>query len=97
MSKPVYQEWRRNHRRRLRGLLARFKTRKGCADCGYNKHPAALDFDHRDPKTKAIAIANLVACSPSMDRLRKELSKCDVVCANCHRIRTHVARLDNHP
>lgn len=56
----------------------------GCVDCGYNKHPDALDFDHTDGKTRNIGTLR------SMKRVLEEIErhKCEVVCANCHRIRT---------
>ncbi len=96
MSSAASRVWRKQHRNHLRKLLGRYKTLKGCADCGYRAHPAALDFDHRDPKLKQEHIANLVAQSPSRASLWREVSKCDVVCANCHRIRTHNSRVDSH-
>lgn len=63
-----------------------YKLEHGCADCGYNEPPAALDFDHR-PGTKKIR--NIKAGHQfGWLALLAEVAKCDVVCANCHRIRT---------
>lgn len=45
-----------------------------------------MDFDHQRDKTFNIADIGRVM---SLSRLEEELSKCDVVCANCHRERTH--------
>lgn len=65
------------------------KLASGCADCGYSTHPAALDFDHvGDGKTANVS--SLIGCA--WDRVAAEIAKCEVVCANCHRIRT-VGRL----
>jgi len=65
------------------------KMSRGCADCGYAEHPAALDFDHLPGFTKTAAISELRRrWSASIATLEAEIAKCDVVCANCHRIRT---------
>lgn len=56
-------------------------------DCGYREHPAALDFDHRDPTAKRMSsIAKHL--TRRWEVVLAEIAKCDVVCANCHRIRT---------
>lgn len=61
---------------------------KPCTDCGKSYPPWVMDFDHvRGKKTQNIATM-LSACAP-MPRILKEISKCELVCANCHRQRTH--------
>ena len=59
-----------------------------CMDCGGVFPPCAMDFDHRDAEEKKFNIAQ--AASRTIDSLIEEIAKCDVVCANCHRIRTFV-------
>jgi hypothetical protein len=62
------------------------KKESGCVDCGYKAHPSALDFDHiGDDKHFDIGSSS----SLSREKLQKEMDKCEVVCANCHRIRTY--------
>jgi len=60
-----------------------------CAICGYNKCFAALDFHHLDPDLKEERIPALMARfgpdHPRADEVRKEMAKCILVCANCHR------------
>lgn len=63
-------------------ILDRLKTFKGCARCGFRKHPAALVFHHLDPSTKTRNVSAFLRAG--MDAVRKELSKCEVLCANCH-------------
>jgi hypothetical protein len=59
-----------------------------CVDCGYSSHLAALDFDHRDPSTKKFQLAKgLTHYSELLCEI--EAAKCDIRCANCHRIKTH--------
>lgn len=67
------------NRQRLHDYL---KTVK-CIDCG-NSNPIVLDFDHRGDKK--YNVSNML--SYSWETIEKEIAKCDVRCANCHRIRT---------
>jgi hypothetical protein len=56
-----------------------------CTDCGQNYPPFVMDFDHvRGTKVRGVGEMRLY----STDRLIAEIAKCEVVCANCHRIRT---------
>jgi len=70
--------------RRNRKILNEIKLSRGCADCGYNSHPAALDFDHIGEKSFPMHLA----VNKKEEVFLKEIEKCEVVCANCHRIRT---------
>ena len=54
-----------------------------CSICGYNKSIAALDFHHTDPKEKDFGIAQIGTWTWS--KIKQELDKCILVCANCHR------------
>lgn len=57
-----------------------------CLDCG-NTYPSyCMDFDHLE--NKEFGIASKITSYP-IDRLLKEIAKCEIVCANCHRIRTY--------
>src|SRR5215831_1722709 len=64
-----------------------------CADCRCRYPHYVMDFDHRPGEKKCFALANTMGQTRiSADRLQAEIAKCDVVCANCHRIRTHLRR-----
>ena len=65
-----------------------------CVDCGGVFEPHQMDFDHRDPRTKSFKVTTGRAMLMSTDRLLAEVGKCDVVCANCHRIRSWKAQLE---
>jgi hypothetical protein len=56
-----------------------------CEECGFS-HPGALDFHHIDPTLKDRAISQMVYHKCSESKILKEISKCKVLCANCHRI-----------
>jgi hypothetical protein len=62
-----------------------------CLDCGQRLPPVAMDFHHRDPKQKAGNMNDLRKYS--VDKVREELAKCDLLCSNCHRIRHERIRL----
>ena len=55
-----------------------------CVRCGYSKCVAAFDFHHKDPTQKDFAIAHKGFCR-SFEKLKRELDKCELLCANCHR------------
>ena len=73
------------NRTKTRDFIRKYKVEEGCADCGYNSTADALELDHLPGETK---ISNVTSIS-SFPKLLVELAKCEVVCANCHRIRTH--------
>ncbi len=77
-----YREYCRARRQRTREWILEYKKR-GCSTCG-ESYPECLDFHHRDPKQKEFNIG-LMASVISLDRIIKEVEKCDLVCANCHR------------
>jgi hypothetical protein len=76
-----------DRRVKLRTFLDQTKLESGCVVCGYNSHPAALDFDHLPGANKVATIAKLFSGLKD-DLLLEEIKKCEVVCANCHRVRT---------
>ena len=59
-----------------------------CHDCGGIFKPHQMDFDHREPIAKAFRLTSSRGMLSAQKDLTAELAKCDVVCANCHRIRT---------
>jgi hypothetical protein len=62
-----------------------------CMDCGVSYPPYVMDFDHRPGVDKGGLVSKLVG-NGSRKRVYEEIAKCDVVCSNCHRIRTHMRR-----
>lgn len=57
-----------------------------CADCEGKFHYAIMQFDHRPDEIKLYTISQMVSRATSV--LLAEIAKCDVVCANCHAMRT---------
>lgn len=60
-----------------------------CMDCGVEYPPFVMDLDHRDRRDKRFSITHAVYNNRSFDSILEEVAKCDIVCANCHRIRTY--------
>lgn len=80
----------KRHGDRRRAWLASIRLERGCIDCGYDAHPDALDFDHREGEIK---LFNISQRHRSREATLAEIAKCDVRCANCHRIKTAERRL----
>jgi hypothetical protein len=82
---------RRQTKRRIREckeFLARLKLDRGCADCGYKDHPEALVFDHLPGSVKLLNVSQMSPRFRRREKLEAEVAKCEVVCANCHAVRT---------
>ena len=79
----------RNRRRYLRiiSFVHELKS-KPCTDCGRSFPPECMDFDHRDSTSKVDKVSRLAQNCGSKSKILEEIAKCDLVCANCHRIRT---------
>jgi hypothetical protein len=74
---------KREYRNRKRARLAKYKDTLKCELCE-ERHPQCLEFHHIDPSTKRGNISDLIA-DYSFDIVMDEITKCRVLCANCHR------------
>jgi len=70
------------NRKHIENVLHKSK----CMDCGCNNW-VVLEFDHRDPLLKSENVSRLMHYA-STASLQEEIEKCDIVCANCHAMRT---------
>lgn len=101
MCKTVFANWRRtpkiaktrhqiNRTWRTKWRAFMDEMKKGpCQDCRQEFPPICMDFDHipeRGPKL--FAISHAVLSYRQAEKIKIEIAKCDLVCANCHRIRT---------
>jgi hypothetical protein len=89
-----YLEQRRAAWRAHSSLLDRLRD-VPCADCNQRFPPCAMDFDHRDPATKRYTVTRMIGRAGA-PRILAEVAKCDIVCANCHRLRTFDRRAAGH-
>ncbi len=68
----------------IREWMTEFKSHLSCNKCGEN-HPATIEFHHKDPKDKDIELSKVANNGWSIERIQKEIAKCEVLCSNCHR------------
>ncbi|OGI18574.1 MAG: hypothetical protein A3B68_02280 [Candidatus Melainabacteria bacterium RIFCSPHIGHO2_02_FULL_34_12] len=73
----------RKRRKKIRLMAIEYKGGK-CKLCGYNRCIEALEFHHTDPSKKDFSISSR-GHSRSWKRVKEELDKCTMLCANCHR------------
>lgn len=85
-NKAWYRDRNRRRREEIRAYVENAK-RKPCMDCNAEYPPYVMDFDHRGDKKFNVAMMCTRSCA--LDRVKEEIAKCDLVCSNCHRIRTH--------
>jgi hypothetical protein len=93
--------WRKNNPKKSAqlSLAAHYRRRKiidkikmqPCADCKIQYPPCVMDFDHISG-VKAFNISKVTTYS--LERVLEEIAKCEIVCSNCHRLRTYT-RLKN--
>ena len=75
----------------LAQYLRDLKTKTPCIDCGINYPYYVMDFDH----VRGVKQANVMelVSTLSKKRIDLEIAKCEIVCSNCHRIRTHMRKM----
>lgn len=86
----VSKKMRHQHATELDAIQA-YKERMGCIDCGSDYPHFVLEFDHL-PEFKKFGQVSHVLKKYGPDKAWEEIAKCDVVCSNCHKLRTN-ARL----
>ena len=76
----------KTYRTEMYTFLIEYFSSHPCIDCGQS-NPLVLEFDHVRGK-KVAAVSEMVAGQYSKQTILEEIEKCDVRCANCHRIKT---------
>lgn len=87
-NKERYFAKARDRDRALDELINGYKTAP-CMDCGVSYPPYVMDLDHRDPSEKIEKVSMMRRRRMAFAKIVAEIEKCDVVCANCHRVRTN--------
>jgi hypothetical protein len=67
----------------IRNFINELKLTLSCLECK-ESHPACLQFHHRNPQEKSFEIAVSCIKMYSIETIKSEINKCDVLCANCH-------------
>ncbi len=79
-----HPQYRGKSAERLKAL----KDGQRCMDCGHPFRYFQLDYDHRPGEQKRAPVARLASQNCSWETIEAEIAKCDLICANCHRMRT---------
>jgi hypothetical protein len=83
------REYDKQRKAQRKMYVDKIKEHYGCMLCDGEYPAVVLDMHHLDPSTKESNIASLTLKGAAMDKLRAEVSKCIVLCANCHRLHHH--------
>lgn len=97
-NRDYYRRKQAQRRKETRGRLMEIiadNKKKPCVDCGRQFIPCAMDYDHVRGK-KLFDVGRVSGTGISEAKLMAEIDKCEVVCAVCHRIRTHERRQKKH-
>ena len=78
-------EYHKHKKRNIKKILVDFKGGK-CVVCNGIYPECCYDFHHIDPKLKEFNLAGLMQSKANLDKAKKELNKCILVCSNCHRL-----------
>ncbi len=78
----------KRHREKIKQKLFDFLSTKKCIDCE-ESDPVVLEFDHIDPNGKFKSISTMRSGHYSWASVSREMIKCEIRCANCHRRRTN--------
>lgn len=85
-NKQKYLDRNKKYRAEIKRYVQTIKESTPCADCNKRYPYYVMDFDHlRDKEFDVNHLSN----TGRIGALKKEITKCDIVCANCHRKRTH--------
>jgi hypothetical protein len=80
-----FKERARRREQEIKEFVQQQKVGLSCKQCG-NEDIRVLDFHHRDNETKEVSISLIARKGWRNERILQEIAKCDVLCANCHRI-----------
>ena len=95
-NKQTYLRRNKRYRQEIREFVRHEKEKTACVDCGMKYPYYVMDFDHLEAHTK-VDIISYLAQTGRIGALKREIKKCEVVCANCHRTRTHHRMNSTHP
>jgi hypothetical protein len=91
-NKEQYLEKNRQRRKFLKQFVNEIKSSTACTDCKIYYPFYVMDFDHLQDKLKDI---NELIKGNNLKAVKREIEKCEVVCANCHRLRTYTRLTQN--
>lgn len=77
------EEQRRKRRKRKKHWIDRIKAEKGCLICGEDER-VCLHYHHLNEEEKQFQLSQIAYNDAGKEKIKRELNKCVVLCANCH-------------
>lgn len=91
LNRKLQNERKTLRRKDLLGFISEIKECSPCVDCGEFYPHYVMDWDHLPGETKWMSVSKM-STRCSRESILSEIAKCELVCANCHRERTHQRR-----
>ena len=92
-NKELFSSRQRDRRSNVRKFIQQYKNENNiCTDCKISWPAHILQFDHL--KDKSFTISGLGAKQKNIEDIKKEIAKCEIVCANCHAHRTFMRSIN---
>ena len=85
----MHREANKRYREKMHKIVDAAKEGVPCFDCGGMFPLYVMEFDHVGPKSRTVPS---VAGRSGPDKIFAEIAQCEIVCANCHKIRTYQRR-----
>lgn len=87
-QKEKAMDRQRDRRSKVVTYIQELKQSTPCADCKENYPYYVMEFDHL--RDKEFVISHMIRKRGArLDLIKLEIVKCDIVCSNCHKVRTH--------
>lgn len=86
-NKQYYLDRSKDQKLRNKKFIYNYLLGKVCNDCNQKFPPECMDFDHVNGD-KTDSVCRMAGMGVSINKLKKEILKCEIRCANCHRIKT---------
>lgn len=83
-NKNAYIAQSRAYGKQYKEWYKELKSELKCVRCGED-HPATIEFHHLDPREKENSVSQMIVSRVSKETILNEMSKCIVLCSNCHR------------
>jgi len=89
-NREYYIEKAKKRKQSIRDLVYKIKNETPCTDCKVQYPYYVTDFDHLGDKVTTVS---QLINKGNISKVKDEIKKCEIVCSNCHRIRTHKRRI----
>lgn len=79
-NNPNYKDGREKSKKKW---YEEIKSTSRCEKCG-ESYDECLSFHHRNPENKVDTLSNMITKDYTLEEVKEESRKCDILCANCH-------------